>query len=199
MKLRLSEVADIHVGYPFRGSIKHDKNAAVRVIQAKDISDLGELIIADLVRTELTGKKQPIWLELGDVLFIAKGMRTYAACIPEQLEDVTCSPSLFQIRIKSSQRNKVNPMFLAWQLNQKPIQQYFRKSAEGSTQTNIRKPVLADVELAIPDIEKQNTIAKLYVASIKENALLQKLINNRQQQFNAIATDLIQNSEQFKG
>ncbi|NOJ08293.1 restriction endonuclease subunit S [Vibrio splendidus] len=199
MRLRLSEVADIHAGYPFRGSIKHDPNASVQVVQAKDISDLGELQSAELVRTELTGKKQPMWLEQGDVLFIAKGMRTYAAYVPEQLEDVISSPSLFQIRIKSSQRDKINPMFLAWQLNQKPVQQYFRKSAEGSTQTNIRKPVLADVELAIPDIEKQNTIAKLYAASIKENALLHKLINNRQQQLDAIATDLIQNSEQFKG
>ncbi|WP_299022177.1 restriction endonuclease subunit S [uncultured Photobacterium sp.] len=191
---RLSEVADIQAGYPFRGSIKHDEGAAVRVVQAKDISDLGELIQDELVRTELTGKKQPTWLQKGDVLFIAKGMRNFAAHVPENLEYVTCSPSLFQIRIKQSLLGMVNPMFLAWQLNQKPVQQYLRKSAEGSTQINIRKPVLGDVEIAIPDIERQDTIAKLYTASIKENVLLHKLITNRQQQLNAIATDLIQNS-----
>ena len=88
----------------------------------------------------------------------------------------------------------MNPLFIAWQLNQKPVQQYLRKSAEGSTQINIRKPVLGDVELAIPDIAQQNTIAKLYEASLKENELLHQLIDNRQQQLNSIATDLIQNS-----
>ncbi|MGC9530932.1 restriction endonuclease subunit S [Vibrio atlanticus] len=194
MKQRLAEIADIQAGYPFRGSIKHDKNGSVRVVQAKDISDLGELLLSELVQTEPTGKKQPTWLQEGDVLFIAKGMRNFAAHVSGDLEHVTCSPSLFQIRIKSSFRESVNPLFIAWQLNQKPVQQYLRKSAEGSTQINIRKPVLGDVELAIPDIAQQNTIAKLYEASVKENALLHKLINNRQQQLNAIATDLIQNS-----
>lgn len=194
MKQRLAEIADIQAGYPFRGSIKHDKNGSVRVVQAKDISDLGELLLSDLVQTEPTGKKQPTWLQEGDVLFIAKGMRNFAAHVSRDLEHVTCSPSLFQIRIKPAFKESVNPLFIAWQLNQKPVQHYLRKSAEGSTQINIRKPVLGDVELAIPDIAQQNTIAKLYNASVKENALLNKLINNRQQQLNAIATDLIQNS-----
>lgn len=199
MIIRLSDIADIHAGYPFRGTIAHDKNASVQVVQPKDISDLGELHLENLVKTELKGKKLPMWLQHGDILFIAKGIRTYATYVPEEIKDVICSPSLFQIRIQPSLRNSINPIFLAWQLNQKPIQQYFRQTAEGSAQTNIRKPVLANVELEVPVLEKQNIIAKLYEASIKENALLHKLINNRQQQLNAIATDLIKNSEQFKG
>lgn len=194
MKRRLAEIAAIQAGYPFRGSIKHDSNGLVRVVQAKDISDLGELQLNDLIQTELTGKKQPTWLQQGDVLFIAKGIRNFAAHVSNNLESVICSPSLFQIRIKPSFKELVNPLFIAWQLNQKPVQQYLRKSAEGSTQINIRKPVLGDVVLSIPDIEQQNTIAKLYQASVKENALLHKLITNRQQQLNVIAADLIQNS-----
>ncbi|MEX9884466.1 restriction endonuclease subunit S, partial [Providencia rettgeri] len=66
--------------------------------------------------------------------------------------------------------------------------------AEGSFQISIRKSVLAATPIALPSIETQNTIAKLYAASIKENALLHKLINNRQQQLNAIATDLMNSS-----
>ncbi|HFD3590636.1 TPA: hypothetical protein ACF3U9_004165, partial [Vibrio parahaemolyticus] len=47
------------------------------------------------------------------------------------------------------------------------------------------------VTIALPKLCKQNINAKLYEASIQENALLYKLINNRQQQLNAIATDLL--------
>lgn len=196
MKQRLADIADIQAGYPFRGSIKNEKNGSVSVVQAKDISDLGELLLNELVQTELTGKKQPTWLQKGDLLFIAKGMRNFAAHIPDDLKNITCSPSLFQIRIKPSFRSSINPLFIAWQLNQSPVQHYLRKSAEGSTQINIRKPVLGNVELAIPTLERQNIIAKLYNASIKENALLHKLIKNRQQQFNAITNDLLNNSNQ---
>jgi restriction endonuclease S subunit len=78
------------------------------------------------------------------------------------------------------------------------VQTYFKRSAEGSFQISIRKPVLAATPIALPDIETQNPIAKLDEASIKENALLHKLINNRQQQLNAIASDLIQNSHELK-
>ena len=193
---RLSEITDIQAGYPFRGSIKHDKDASVSVVQAKDISNLGELLPNNLVKTELAGKKQPTWLQAGDILFIAKGLRHYACCIPEGIEQTTCAPSLFIIRVKAELQHSVNSKFLAWQLNQKPMQNYFKKSAEGSTQINIRKPILADVELAVPSLEKQEFIAKLYEASLRENALLHQLINNRQQQLNAIASDLLKNSKE---
>lgn len=193
---RLSEITDIQAGYPFRGSIKHDKDASVSVVQAKDISNLGELLPNNLVKTELAGKKQPTWLQAGDILFIAKGLRHYACWIPEGIEQTTCAPSLFIIRVKAELQHSVNSKFLAWQLNQKPMQNYFKKSAEGSTQINIRKPILADVELAVPSLEKQEFIAKLYEASLKEHALLNQLINNRQQQLNAIASDLLKNSKE---
>jgi len=191
MIIRLSEVADIQAGHPFRGSIKHDENGTVSVVQAKDISDLGELLPNGLVKTETTGNKNPNWLQEGDILFIAKGLRNYACYISHDLEKTICAPSLFLIRVKRGARDHIDPLFLAWQLNQKPVQNYFRKSAEGSMQINIRKPVLADVELGIPSMREQHAIAKLYAASLKEHALLNKLINNRKQQLNAIAYGLI--------
>ena len=90
----------------------------------------------------------------------------------------------------------VDPLFITWQINQMPLQQYFQRSAEGSMQISIRKPVLAAAPIALPDLHTQRTIAKLYSASLKENELLYKLINNRQQQLNAIAAELMQSTEQ---
>lgn len=188
---RLSELADIQAGYPFRGSITHLEHGPVRVVQPKDISDLGELRSEQLVRTDLAGKKSPNFLQSGDILFIAKGLRNIACCITESLECTTSSPSLFHIRVKPEFMERVDPQFIAWQLNQKPAQTYFRKGAEGSTQINIRKPVLAEVELGVPCLEKQIAIAKFHQASVKEHALLEKLIHNRQQQNHAIANDLL--------
>ncbi|WP_422409577.1 MULTISPECIES: restriction endonuclease subunit S [unclassified Endozoicomonas] len=190
-QIALSEVVSIQAGYPFRGAITKVANGYVRVVQAKDISDLGELSTENLITTELTGKRKADWLQQGDILFIAKGGRYIASYIADEMPQVTLAPSLFLLRVNSACKGRVNPEFLTWQLNQSPVQRYFRNSAEGSHQVNIRKPVLAETAVTLPDLTTQNTIAKLYRASIKENALLQRLIVNRQQQLSIIANDLI--------
>ncbi|EKO3615212.1 restriction endonuclease subunit S [Vibrio metschnikovii] len=189
--ITLAGCVTIQAGYPFRGAIRDIPSGSVRAVQAKDISPLGELQTNDLIVTDLTGKRDADWLQQGDILFSAKGSKHIACYVHEALEWTTCAPSLFLLRVKSEWKEQVNPQFLTWQLNQLPAQTYFKRSAEGSFQISIRKPVLAATPIALPTLCKQNTIAKLYEASIKENALLHKLINNRQQQLNAIATDLL--------
>ncbi|EJE8676060.1 restriction endonuclease subunit S [Vibrio parahaemolyticus] len=189
--IALTECVTIQAGYPFRGAIRDIPSGSVRAVQAKDISPLGELQTHDLIITDLTGKRDADWLQQGDILFSAKGSKHIACYVHEALDGTTCAPSLFLLRVKSEWKEKVNPQFLTWQLNQLPAQTYFKRSAEGSFQISIRKPVLAATPIALPTLCKQNTIAKFYEASIKENALLHKLINNRQQQLNAIATDLL--------
>ena len=192
--ISLSELVTIQAGYPFRGAIKEVPGSLVTAVQAKDISDFGELRIDGVVPTELTGKRAADWLQLGDILFISKGLRHLACFVPEDMAQTTLAPSLFLLRIKPEYQGRVNPQFLTWQINQQPVQRYFRNSAEGSHQISIRKPILAAAPIALPDIETQNCIAKLYAASVRENALLQKLMTNRQQQLNAIANDLISHS-----
>jgi len=192
----LSELVIIQAGYPFRGAIQNIPTGSVKAVQAKDISELGVLCCDDLIVTELSGKREADWLKQGDILFIAKGARHVASFVDRDLERTTCAPSLFLLHIKPQWLDLVDPLFITWQLNQMPLQQYFQRSAEGSMQISIRKPVLAAAPIALPDLQTQRTIAKLYHASLKENALLYKLINNRQQQLNAIAAELMQSTEQ---
>ncbi|WP_281646278.1 hypothetical protein [Parendozoicomonas sp. Alg238-R29] len=190
-QVALSELVTIQAGYPFRGAIKGNPEGSAKAVQPKDISDLGELLTSNLITTNLTGKRKADWLQQGDILFINKGLRHLACCVTRDMPDTTLAPSLFLLRVTPEYQGTINPEFLTWQINQPPVQRYFKNSAEGSHQISIRKPVLAAAQIALPNIETQNTIAKLYAASIRENALLQKLIVNRQQQLNAIAHDLI--------
>ena len=192
----LSELVVIQAGYPFRGAIQNIPTGSVKAVQAKDISELGVLCCDDLIVTELSGKREADWLKQGDILFIAKGAKHVASFVDRDLERTTCAPSLFLLHIKPQWLDLVDPLFITWQLNQMPLQQYFQRSAEGSMQISIRKPVLAAAPIALPDLQTQRTIAKLYSASLKENELLYKLINNRQQQLNAIAAELMQSTEQ---
>lgn len=193
-EITLSELMTIQAGYPFRGSIRVIPSGSVKAVQAKDISELGELRDDNLIVTDLTGKRDADWLQRGDLLFSAKGTKHTACYVDKDLHKTTCAPSLFLLRIKPEWDGRINPQFIAWQLNQTPVQNYFKRSAEGSFQISIRKAVLAATPIVLPVLATQNTIAKLYAASIKENRLLHQLIDNRQQQLSAIASDLIKNA-----
>ncbi len=189
----LSDIATIKAGYPFRGSIIADEQAITKVIQVRDVNAFGDINHSRLIKTQLTGKREPDWLTPGDILFIAKGHRNTAACInfSASESDVICSPHFFLVQIMPQLKNVIDPNFIAWQLNQSHAQRYFKVSAEGSLQVSIRRSVLEDVTLSIPNITKQQAISKLYLASLKEQELLNKLIKNRQQQFSVISDDLM--------
>lgn len=189
-RCKLSEVVTIRAGYPFRGSLKEVIGGGVRVIQAKDISDLGELIPETAIETELTGKRQADFLQKDDVLFISKGQRIIACYIDQDFPSYTCAPSLFILRPAAKWQGKLNMQFIAWFLNQTLAQNYFKKTAEGSTQINIRKPILADLKIGLPPLKQQHFIAQLYADSIHEHKVLESLIQNRKRQMNIIATEL---------
>ncbi len=195
---RLAELMNIKAGYPFRGTVTEIIGGGAFVIQPKDISELGELIPETAVETELTGRRNADWLRQDDVLFISKGWRTTACYIEQDYENITCSPSLFILQAKPQWRNRLNMRFIAWQLNQVPAQNYFRRTAEGSAQLNIRKQTLADLVVGIPSLEKQHALAKLYQASVREHKLLTQLINNRIQQNSLIAADLLRQRNEDK-
>lgn len=188
---KLSEVIELHSGYAWRGLIKEIENGAVRAIQPKAISKLGELIEENLTRTELTGKKQPDWVTEGDVLLINKGLRNTVAYMHQSHNDVVCAPTIYTLRPKARWAKKLNMKFIAWQLTQPPAQNHFKRSAEGSLQVSLRRKVVEDTPLAIPTMDIQDAIANLYEASLSEQKVLQAMIENRQRQMSAIATELL--------
>lgn len=190
-KYRLSDILELHSGYPWRGAIKEKRDGNVWAVQPKDISETGELLVDKLTRTELTGKKQPLWLTKGDVLVINKGTRNTVAYIAHNYEHVTCAPTLYFIRPKKKWLDKINMKFIAWQLSQVPAQNHFKRSAEGSLQVSLRRQVVEDTPLALPSLDVQNTLARLYDDAIQEEKLLMALIENRKQQMTAIANQLL--------
>jgi len=183
----LCEIADIRSGHPFRGTIKQYDDGDVKVVQVRDTEASGEINQYNMVETRLSTKKQPDWLQNGDVLFIAKGARHYSVLVENVLERTVCSPHFFVVRLKPEFRDVVMPDFLCWQLNQQPAQRYFQATAEGSMYLSIRRQVIENVPIKVLKLEKQKQLAALHRCGVREQKVLQKLIENRQQQLDAIA------------
>ncbi len=190
MKTKLYNIADIRPGHPFRGTITPAPDAETHVVQVRDIDNFDEVNAGQLITTQLTGRKQPDWLLAGDILFVAKGARHFATHVRKLPEYSVCSPHFFIARVSQEQKSKVLPEFISWQLNQLPAQRYFQKCAEGSLYVSIRRKILEDTPITLPPIATQKQIISLHRAAIKEQKILRQLINNRQQQLNAVASKL---------
>lgn len=189
MQQLLKDLAEVRAGHPFRGSVPTCEHGAVQVIQLRDVSPDGQVAWPHLVRTDLHGHKSADWLRQGDVLFAGRGGRAYALCLPRVPEQTVCAQYFFVLRC----RNAVTllPEYLAWHINRAPSQRYLLSNAEGSDQLNIRRAVLEDLPIALPDLARQRLLVKLASAAAEECRRLQALIRNREQQLDALAQQLL--------
>lgn len=188
MLLRITNVSTLSSGHPFRGKIPEKSGGGVRVVQMKDVSSENGICWSSVVETELTGKKQPDWLMKGDVLFAARGSRNYAVMIDQDKEQIVAAPHFYILRVKTQM---LLPEFLVWQLNQKPLQNYFNSAAEGTLTKSVRRSILEKTEITVLPIEKQRQILGLHETLLREKKLYAELIRNADKLMNAIASDLV--------
>jgi len=187
-RVLLGEVAGIKAGYPFRGSIEEIPNGSVQAVQMKDIDPLDGVRWQGVVRTRLGGRREADWLLPDDLLFVSRGSRFYATCLDAPPSQAVCGPHLFHLRVKS--RSAVVPAFLAWQINQPPCQRELRRTAEGSSQLSLRRPVLEALPVGIPSLADQERIVELARLAHRERQLQTQLIRNRERLFKSIAEEL---------
>lgn len=185
IKIPVGALAEFRVGYPFRGAIDPVAAGTVAVVQMKDVSATGAMNWDAVVRTELTGRREPDWLVSGDVLFVARGNHYYAATLEAVPNRSVCGPHLYHLRLKHG--SAVLPKFLAWQINQPPIQRLLRQAAEGSNQLSIRRAEIEALTISVPSLSVQEQIVRLAEAAASEHALLDQLILNRERQLSALA------------
>lgn len=187
MHAELTRHVEVQAGHPFRGSVPEDSEGNAYALQMRDVSPEGVLSWEGLVKTSLDRHKSAVWLQAGDVVFVARGMRNYALCLDSVPVPAVCSQYFFLLRVKST---GLLPQFLAWQINRAPAQRYLAKNAEGSDQLSIRRGVLEALPIVIPPLAHQHRIVALARDASRERQVLETLIHNREKQLDALAFDL---------
>ena len=189
-KRRIKDIADIYLGYPFRGAVKSAPDGDSWVVQPRDIDDCYSITwdANTMTKTTLTGRKEPNYLQEGDVLFLARGNNNYASAVINPFENAVCSPIFFQLRLKEK---ALLPGFLAWQINQAPVQKQLMRTTEGTLQKNVSKMILQDIEIAIPSVNTQQSVIKLANCFFEQIRTHQQLIENTKLAMTAIANDIL--------
>jgi hypothetical protein len=199
--VKLSAIATINAGYPFRGKIPEVPGSAMVAVQMKDVSLTEGIRWSGCLETELTGKREPDYLTTGDILVAARGRHNYAVQVDQALastgKQAVAAPHFFLVRLKrdSLKKKDILPEFVVWLLNQAPAQRYFEQNAEGTLTKSIRRSVLENAPVVVPPLAKQRAIIAMANTLSDEQRLIQKLVNNGERMMNAIAKDLFKNTE----
>lgn len=184
----IGEICRVSAGYPFRGAVDALSPGPVAVVQMRNV-DAETIDYDSLTRVSLPTTRRPDFLQTGDVIFTTRGRRNSALALKDVPGLAVCSPHFFVLRV--IQPEALLPEFLAWQINQKPAQEYLQQAATGSHILNITRGAIESVPVAIPSLEVQRALVALAEQARRERELMHALISNRQCQLDAISASIL--------
>ncbi len=154
MKKNLKDIATIQTGL----FAKPMAEGNIVYLQAKHFDENGMLLSTlypDLMSEGISNKHL---LRNDDVLFAAKGSKNFAAVFEAHNAPSVASTSFFVFRITDKM---ILPQFLVWYLNHPTAQEILKRTARGTSIPSIRKSVLEELEILIPNMETQKAILKI--------------------------------------
>lgn len=174
--MRLADIADIQMGYPFRTRLEQDANGDIAVIQMKDV-DEGYHICADAaVRVVLPKPGARHLLRAGDLIFRSRGWTNGAALVPSGIGTAVLAAPLLLIRPHGAL-----PEYLLWYLNATGAQAQLSGLAEGTSVRMISTEALKGLDIPLPSLQRQHTIAAAAALADEEQRLLADIARRKRQ------------------
>ena len=177
--MTIKQLAALMAGHPFRGRIENTPNAEVAVVQMRDVDPDSGIDSKNLVRVNVTGRKEPDYLRQGDILFIGRGYRVFAVLVDKELGRTVAGSHFFIIRIKP--RSNVSADYLTWYINHKRAQKYFSQHVAGTALPHVNRHTLENLPVVLPPLAVQDQMMKAHYCRLKEKALLEALIQKKTQ------------------
>lgn len=184
MRENIKRLAQVQLGYSFRSKLDPCESGRIAVIQMKDLGD-NLVDTSGLVRVDAENIKASHHIQVGDLVFRARGSSTTSAILLDDPGPTVVAAPLIRIRVTSE---SILPAYLHWFINQPPAQASLASRAKGTSQRMISKQALEALEIHLPSLERQKEIIELVNLSMKEQDILKRLSNKRSQY---IATKLM--------
>ena len=169
-------LSGIWAGYSFRNKLSHTPDGNLHVLQMKDMEEHYTAIGSSLTCIRFDTISDKFLLQAGDVLFLAKGANNYATAYTPVLPRVVPASAFFILRPNAQ---TIDPGYLAWYINQAPVQHHLKMHASGKHTPNINKDVIERIMLPVPPLAQQQTIAAIDLLRRKEMRLLRTIQERR--------------------
>lgn len=179
--MKLADLSDIRMGYPFRSRLEHDPEGSVSVIQMKDIDESSLIHTEDATRVSLPRGKAHHQVEVGDLIFRSRGRSNTAALVSAPLGNVVVAAPMLLIR-----PYRVLPSYLHWFINLPATQEKLRALAEGTSVQMISAEALKDFDVPVPSPECQRRIVEIAGLVQQEQSLMEEIAHQRKRLIDGI-------------
>jgi len=172
--MRLAEIADVRMGYPFRSRLEHDAEGDVVVVQMKDIDDANLLHAEDAMKVSLPEGKGHHLIREGDLVFRSRGRSNSVALVAADIGEAVLAAPMLLIRPRN-----VLPAYLHWFINLPATQASLAALAEGTSVRMISKDALQDLDVPLPSMARQRRIVDVAVLALREQMLIAEIAARR--------------------
>lgn len=184
MQIKLKKIVDVQFGYYGKPS----KQGLISYLHAKHFNEFGQYAEEGDVFLEEDDKVKNQLLQDGDVLFVAKGFRFFAAIYKEEFGKAIASSIFFILRVDQT---KIIPEYLVSVLNLPKNLMHFQQSASGSSIPSIRKSELEDFTFKLMPIEEQRKVVALQELYFKDIKITESLIQEKKKLFQTTISKII--------
>lgn len=171
---KVAECAEVLPGFALKARAEHEPEGAYQVVMAKHLSDCMPYRYIDEHELRMTpaGSPENYRVQKGDVLFISRGVRNCAAVIESVPEKTIASATFYILRARSP----IVPAYLAWCLNQPPMQAQIGQIRTGAGTPIVQRNVLGDIQIPVPPVKEQQHIVELGALMAAELDIRKKLL-----------------------
>lgn len=162
-QVTIGEVAEVLPGYALKGRVEPDAAGRYQLIQGKHLTP-GEpyrFEPSHEVRITPQGNVERYRVVPGDVLFASRGTANYAVEIQDVPHETIAPATFYILRPRNDFVSHCHPSYLAWVLEQAPIQAQITQLRTGAATPIVPREDLKAVTLPLPPPEEQARIAHL--------------------------------------
>lgn len=200
--VKLSDIAEIRTGFTFREKVEELQTGNAHIVQIKDVRSLRDqtysqsLYSDDLPRINMPAKINAP-LNIGSVLLPSRGEYYRAFYFlgrrDKSLDLPVIASSQFLILLPKTE--ELLPEYLCWYLNQPTTQHELSNKSQGSNISMLTVVKVSSLEIELPSLEKQKQIIQLNYIWEQEQALTQKLLQNREQMMRGMFQQLLKGNK----
>lgn len=171
MEQKLRNIANLLSGVYLTTDVQPD----TYYLQGNHFMDSGQFDTTVKPQILLTDKTRKYLLQNDDILFAAKGLNNFAVVYKNEMGKAVASSSFIIIRINNGFSQKLSPQYLAWYLSNNKELISFRQQT-GTTISSISIKLLLDLEIRIPEIEKQELILNIQHLYDQEMKIMKQIM-----------------------
>lgn len=200
--VKLSDISEVRTGFTFREKVEELQTGNAHIVQIKDVRSLREqtysqsLYSDDLPRINMPAKIN-VPLNIGSVLLPSRGEYYRAFYFlgrrDKSLDLPVIASSQFLILLPKTE--ELLPEYLCWYLNQPTTQHELSNKSQGSNISMLTVTKVSSLEIELPSLEKQKQIIQLNYIWEQEQALTQKLLQNREQMMRGMFQQLLKGNK----